>query len=133
MSRLNVPEENQNEEQRSAFAERAIQAHWDRALDKIVNPRRRRKLHPEAVQDLLIEKHNRRKVVHPQYGWNLFFLDAAGNRTAVDIMTVPNADGTRRHACYSDVVSVRDDLMKRFGYQLCWLRMRTAEDVRKVG
>jgi len=128
MSRLNVPEED-----RQALARNALEAHMEKVLLKIVNPRRRRPLHPETVRDLLVEKARRRKPVHPQYGWKLVFVDFQSFRTEIDVIKVPDEHGGRRHATRADVVEIRDAMMRDFGYDMCWFRMRTAEDMRKVG
>lgn len=128
MSKMNVPEED-----RQALALNALEAHLERAFCKIVNPRRRRPLHPQTVQDLLVAKAERRRPVHPQYGWKLVFLDFQSFRTEIDVIKVPDEHGGRRHATRADVVEIRDAMMRDFGYDMCWFRMRTTEDVRKVG
>jgi hypothetical protein len=126
VSKLNLPDE-----EKQAALDEALRQHLDRALTRIVNPNRKHALHPQTVQDLLIEKARRRKPVHPQYGWNLTFMDKSGLRTSLDVIKVPDEHGGRRHANITDVKTVRDQMMKMFDYEWCWLRMRTTQDVWK--
>lgn len=97
---------------------------------KILRSHRRVPLHPDEIARRIYERSTLLKPVNVHKGWLLIFWDADGQKTFQDVVYVKDADGTRRPAAYADACEIRDDAMADFGYEKCWLIMKTAEDTR---